>query len=164
MCFLGRPLLSKMMTCTEQSLYYRQWTVPRSYHMDSSNRTEGRSDNFHPRRLLLSGPPQVHPLLISVIYPNSRSCFAVSFQLFHIILSLARWVRQERTYTSWVFCLVCWSGWWRWISTTKKTSTTVSTLAAVAAISYLSYVNTGSRLLRKLVFCICRGRSAIVCQ
>ena len=54
-----RPLLSKMMTCTEQSLYYRQWTVPRSFHMDSSNRTEGRSDNFHPRRLLLSGPPQV---------------------------------------------------------------------------------------------------------
>ncbi|KAM9408307.1 LOW QUALITY PROTEIN: protein GREB1 [Pholidichthys leucotaenia] len=54
-----RPLLSKMMTCTEQSLYYRQWTVPRSYHMDSSNRAEGRSDNFHPRRLLLSGPPQV---------------------------------------------------------------------------------------------------------
>uniref|UniRef100_A0A3P8PKH5 Growth regulating estrogen receptor binding 1 n=1 Tax=Astatotilapia calliptera TaxID=8154 RepID=A0A3P8PKH5_ASTCA len=54
-----RPLLSKMMTCTEQSLYYRQWTVPRSCHMDSSNRTEGRSDNFHPRRLLLSGPPQV---------------------------------------------------------------------------------------------------------
>uniref|UniRef100_A0A3P9IPT7 Growth regulating estrogen receptor binding 1 n=1 Tax=Oryzias latipes TaxID=8090 RepID=A0A3P9IPT7_ORYLA len=54
-----RPLLSKMMTCTEQSLYYRQWTVPQSDHMDSSNRTEGRSDNFHPRRLLLSGPPQV---------------------------------------------------------------------------------------------------------
>ncbi|KAM9860380.1 protein GREB1 [Aulostomus maculatus] len=54
-----RPLLSKMMTCTEQSLYYRQWTVPRSHHMDSSNRKEGRSDNFHPRRLLLSGPPQV---------------------------------------------------------------------------------------------------------
>uniref|UniRef100_A0A4W5QQF8 Growth regulating estrogen receptor binding 1 n=1 Tax=Hucho hucho TaxID=62062 RepID=A0A4W5QQF8_9TELE len=55
-----RPLLSKMMTCTEQSLYYRQWTIPRPCHMDSSNRpTEGRTDNFHPRRLLLSGPPQV---------------------------------------------------------------------------------------------------------
>uniref|UniRef100_A0AAY4ACH7 Protein GREB1 n=1 Tax=Denticeps clupeoides TaxID=299321 RepID=A0AAY4ACH7_9TELE len=54
-----RPLLSKMMTCTEQSLYYRQWTVPKPQHMDSSNRTEGRTDNFHPRRLLLSGPPQV---------------------------------------------------------------------------------------------------------
>ncbi|XP_057200841.1 protein GREB1 isoform X3 [Triplophysa rosa] len=54
-----RPLLSKMMTCTEQSLYYRQWTVPKPDHMDSSNRAEGRSDNFHPRRLLLSGPPQV---------------------------------------------------------------------------------------------------------
>ena len=59
MCFACRPLLSKMMTCTEQSLYYRQWTVPCSHHMDSNNRTEGRSDNFHPRRLLLSGPPQV---------------------------------------------------------------------------------------------------------
>ncbi|XP_041928753.1 protein GREB1 isoform X1 [Alosa sapidissima] len=54
-----RPLLSKIMTCTEQSLYYRQWTVPRPNHMDSSNRAEGRADNFHPRRLLLSGPPQV---------------------------------------------------------------------------------------------------------
>ncbi|CAL8246308.1 unnamed protein product [Lota lota] len=54
-----RPLLSKMMTCTEQSLYYRQWTAPRAHHMDRTNRTEGRSDNFHPRRLLLSGPPQV---------------------------------------------------------------------------------------------------------
>ncbi|XP_062864139.1 protein GREB1 [Trichomycterus rosablanca] len=54
-----RPLLSKMMTCTEQSLYYRQWTVPKPQHMDSNNRTEGRTDNFHPRRLLLSGPPQV---------------------------------------------------------------------------------------------------------
>ncbi|KAL4623884.1 protein GREB1-like [Arapaima gigas] len=54
-----RPLLSKMMTCTEQSLYYRQWTVPGPQHMDSSNRTEGRAENFHPRRLLLSGPPQV---------------------------------------------------------------------------------------------------------
>nr|XP_055028568.1 protein GREB1 isoform X1 [Misgurnus anguillicaudatus] len=54
-----RPLLSKMMTCTEQSLYYRQWTAPKPHHMDGSNRAEGRNDNFHPRRLLLSGPPQV---------------------------------------------------------------------------------------------------------
>ncbi|XP_034153100.1 protein GREB1 isoform X2 [Esox lucius] len=55
-----RPMLSKMMTCTEQSLYYRQWTVPQPHHMDSNNRpAEGRTDNFHPRRLLLSGPPQV---------------------------------------------------------------------------------------------------------
>lgn len=54
-----RPLLSKTMTSTEQSLYYRQWTVPRPSHMDYSNRAEGRVDSFHPRRLLLSGPPQV---------------------------------------------------------------------------------------------------------
>jgi hypothetical protein len=54
-----RPLLSKTMTSTEQSLYYRQWTVPRPSHMDYGNRAEGRADSFHPRRLLLSGPPQV---------------------------------------------------------------------------------------------------------
>lgn len=54
-----RPLLSKTMTSTEQSLYYRQWTVPRPGHMDYGNRAEGRVDGFHPRRLLLSGPPQV---------------------------------------------------------------------------------------------------------
>nr|XP_038033147.1 protein GREB1 isoform X1 [Anas platyrhynchos]XP_038033148.1 protein GREB1 isoform X1 [Anas platyrhynchos]XP_038033149.1 protein GREB1 isoform X1 [Anas platyrhynchos] len=53
-----RPLMSKMMTCTEQSLYYRQWTVPKPTHMDYNNRNEGRMDTFHPRRLLLSGPPQ----------------------------------------------------------------------------------------------------------
>uniref|UniRef100_A0A8D0YIM0 Growth regulating estrogen receptor binding 1 n=1 Tax=Sus scrofa TaxID=9823 RepID=A0A8D0YIM0_PIG len=54
-----RPLLSKTMTSTEQSLYYRQWTVPRPSHMDYGNRAEGRVDGFHPRRLLLSGPPQI---------------------------------------------------------------------------------------------------------
>ncbi|ERE68293.1 protein GREB1 [Cricetulus griseus] len=54
-----RPLLSKMMTSTEQSLYYRQWTVPRPSHMDYGNRAEGHVDSFHPRRLLLSGPPQI---------------------------------------------------------------------------------------------------------
>lgn len=72
MSFVCRPLLSKMMTCTEQSLYYRQWTVPRSHHMDSSNRTEGRSDNFHPRRLLLSGPPQVLSVFNSVSQTQSH--------------------------------------------------------------------------------------------
>lgn len=54
-----RPLMSQMMTYTEQSLYYRQWTVPKPIHMDYNNRNEGRMDTFHPRRLLLSGPPQV---------------------------------------------------------------------------------------------------------
>ncbi|XP_023417681.2 protein GREB1 isoform X2 [Cavia porcellus] len=54
-----RPLLNKTMTSTEQSLYYRQWTVPRPSHMDYGNRAEGCVDGFHPRRLLLSGPPQI---------------------------------------------------------------------------------------------------------
>lgn len=81
-----RPLLSKMMTCTEQSLYYRQWTVPRSYHMDSSNRTEGRSDNFHPRRLLLSGPPQVLPGLTSSVELSLMSwCIPHFFFFFYFL-------------------------------------------------------------------------------
>lgn len=65
-----RPLMSKMMTCTEQSLYYRQWTVPKPNHMDYNNRNEGRMDTFHPRRLLLSGPPQVcsKNKVLSLIY------------------------------------------------------------------------------------------------
>ncbi|XP_054583888.1 protein GREB1 [Eptesicus fuscus] len=54
-----RPLLSKTMTSTEQSLYYRQWTAPRPGHMDYGNRAEGCVGGFHPRRLLLSGPPQI---------------------------------------------------------------------------------------------------------
>ncbi|XP_036290530.1 protein GREB1 isoform X2 [Pipistrellus kuhlii] len=54
-----RPLLSKTMTSTEQSLYYRQWTAPRPGHMDHGSRAEGCVDGFHPRRLLLSGPPQI---------------------------------------------------------------------------------------------------------
>ncbi|XP_069462058.1 protein GREB1 isoform X2 [Ambystoma mexicanum] len=54
-----RPLLSKMMTCTEQSLYYRQWTLPKQSHMDYNNIGDGRMDTFHPRRLLLSGPSQI---------------------------------------------------------------------------------------------------------
>ncbi|XP_041109472.1 protein GREB1-like isoform X2 [Polyodon spathula] len=54
-----RPLLSKIMTCTEQSLYYRQWTIPKHNHMDSKNIAEEKTDNFHPRSLLFSGPPQV---------------------------------------------------------------------------------------------------------
>ena len=71
-----RPLLSKTMTSTEQSLYYRQWTVPRPSHMDYGSRAEGRVDGFHPRRLLLSGPPQVgacpaaQPLWVLVCRPG----------------------------------------------------------------------------------------------
>ncbi|XP_067873704.1 protein GREB1 [Heterodontus francisci] len=53
-----RPSLAKMMTSTEQSLYYRQWTVAKQNHMDF-NKTQNRTEIFHPRRLLLNGPPQV---------------------------------------------------------------------------------------------------------
>lgn len=52
------PSLAKMMTSTEQSLYYRQWTIAKQNHMDL-NKTQTRTEVFHPRRLLLSGPPQV---------------------------------------------------------------------------------------------------------
>ncbi|PNJ81142.1 GREB1L isoform 3 [Pongo abelii] len=56
-----RPLLSKDMSSEEQSLYYRQWTSARQHHADYSNQLDPASGtrNFHPRRLLLTGPPQV---------------------------------------------------------------------------------------------------------
>lgn len=81
-----RPLMSKMMTCTEQSLYYRQWTVPKPIHMDYNNRNEGRMDTFHPRRLLLSGPPQVC---------NKRRVITltISFELIlpHCLIDVEEW-------------------------------------------------------------------------
>uniref|UniRef100_UPI00398EA3B2 GREB1-like protein isoform X2 n=1 Tax=Pristiophorus japonicus TaxID=55135 RepID=UPI00398EA3B2 len=54
-----RSLFHKDWSCEEQSLYYRQWTIPRQHHADFSNKSEGSSGNFHRRRLLLTGPPQV---------------------------------------------------------------------------------------------------------
>ncbi|KAF1530443.1 GREB1-like protein, partial [Eudyptula minor] len=55
-----RPLLHKDMNSEEQSLYYRQWTTARQHHADFSNQGEtSGSRSFHPRRLLLTGPPQV---------------------------------------------------------------------------------------------------------
>ncbi|KAM6135440.1 GREB1-like protein isoform 4-T4 [Pterocles gutturalis] len=55
-----RPLLHKDMNSEEQSLYYRQWTTARQHHADFSNQGEASSSrSFHPRRLLLTGPPQV---------------------------------------------------------------------------------------------------------
>nr|XP_020041974.1 GREB1-like protein isoform X2 [Castor canadensis]XP_020041975.1 GREB1-like protein isoform X2 [Castor canadensis]XP_020041976.1 GREB1-like protein isoform X2 [Castor canadensis] len=56
-----RPSLHKDMSSEEQSLYYRQWTSARQHHADYSNQPDSASGarTFHPRRLLLSGPPQV---------------------------------------------------------------------------------------------------------
>ncbi|XP_077208750.1 GREB1-like protein isoform X4 [Paroedura picta] len=55
-----RPLLHKDTTSEEQSLYYRQWSAARQHHADYSNQSETASGrSFHPRRLLLTGPPQV---------------------------------------------------------------------------------------------------------
>ncbi|ELK31645.1 GREB1-like protein [Myotis davidii] len=56
-----RPLLHKDMGSEEQSLYYRQWTSARQHHADYSNQPDPNSGAraCHPRRLLLTGPPQV---------------------------------------------------------------------------------------------------------
>ncbi|XP_045152018.1 GREB1-like protein isoform X1 [Echinops telfairi] len=56
-----RPLLHKDMSSEEQSLYYRQWTSARQHHADFSNQPDPATGtrNVHPRRLLLTGPPQV---------------------------------------------------------------------------------------------------------
>ncbi|XP_062933133.1 GREB1-like protein isoform X3 [Cynocephalus volans] len=56
-----RPFLHKDMSSEEQSLYYRQWTSARQHHADYSNQPDPASGarTCHPRRLLLTGPPQV---------------------------------------------------------------------------------------------------------
>lgn len=54
-----RPPLPRSLSDAEQSLYYRQWTAARKHHADA----EGPATP-HPRRLLLSGPPQVRPKLL----------------------------------------------------------------------------------------------------
>ncbi|XP_055481251.1 GREB1-like protein [Psammomys obesus] len=56
-----RPGLHKDMSSEEQSLYYRQWTSARQHHADYSNQPDPASGTrtLHPRRLLLTGPPQV---------------------------------------------------------------------------------------------------------
>ncbi|KAF6088069.1 GREB1 like retinoic acid receptor coactivator [Phyllostomus discolor] len=56
-----RPLLHKDMSSEEQSLYYRQWTSARQHHADYNNQPDPNTGTqaYHPRRLLLTGPPQV---------------------------------------------------------------------------------------------------------
>ncbi|XP_036072407.1 GREB1-like protein isoform X5 [Oryzias melastigma] len=49
-----RPVFTHHLQGAEQSMYYRQWTVARQHHADHE-----ASPVPHPRRLLLSGPPQV---------------------------------------------------------------------------------------------------------
>ncbi|XP_041698325.1 GREB1-like protein [Coregonus clupeaformis] len=49
-----RPLFTPNLQRAEQSLFYRQWTVARQHHADHE-----APPGPHPRRLLLSGPPQV---------------------------------------------------------------------------------------------------------
>ncbi|KAK6491099.1 GREB1-like protein isoform X3 [Huso huso] len=54
-----RPLFYRGLSTEEQSLYYRQWTSARQHHADCSNQVGQEAIGFHPRRLLLTGPPQV---------------------------------------------------------------------------------------------------------
>ncbi|XP_068196041.1 GREB1-like protein isoform X1 [Antennarius striatus] len=49
-----RPLVTENLQGAEQSTYYRQWTIARQHHADYEAPFVP-----HPRRLLLSGPPQV---------------------------------------------------------------------------------------------------------
>lgn len=52
-----RPLITPNLQGADQSMYYRQWTVTRQHHADYE-----APPVPHPRRLLLSGPPQVTAL------------------------------------------------------------------------------------------------------
>ncbi|XP_041483730.1 GREB1-like protein isoform X2 [Lytechinus variegatus] len=51
-----RPVLSEN-SGPVKSAFYRKWTEPKSYHYDYERSED--SANYHPRRLLLYGPPQV---------------------------------------------------------------------------------------------------------
>lgn len=50
-----RPVITPNLQGAEQSSYYRQWTTARQHHADYEAPAAA-----HPRRLLLSGPPQVN--------------------------------------------------------------------------------------------------------
>ncbi|XP_028925448.1 GREB1-like protein isoform X3 [Ornithorhynchus anatinus] len=55
-----RPCLHQDMSSQEQSHYYRQWTAARQHHADFHSPSDlGGPRGLHPRRLLLTGPPQV---------------------------------------------------------------------------------------------------------
>lgn len=56
-----RPLLPGHASAEEQSLYYRRWTAARPHHADHGNQADPAlgARPCHPRRLLLTGPPQV---------------------------------------------------------------------------------------------------------
>ncbi|OCT74654.1 hypothetical protein XELAEV_18033641mg [Xenopus laevis] len=55
-----RPPISNDLSTEDQSLYYRQWTTAKQHHADSTNTSEPNGlSTAHPRRLLLTGPPQV---------------------------------------------------------------------------------------------------------
>ncbi|KAK7945463.1 hypothetical protein WMY93_001191 [Mugilogobius chulae] len=56
-----RPLVTPDLQGAEQSMYYRQWTTARQHHADHEAPTVP-----HPRRLLLSGPPQMLIRLLEV--------------------------------------------------------------------------------------------------
>ncbi|ERE86090.1 protein GREB1 [Cricetulus griseus] len=64
-----RPGLHKDMSSEEQSLYYRQWTSARQHHADYSNQPDPASGTrtLHPRRLLLTGPPQFLRILFRML-------------------------------------------------------------------------------------------------
>ncbi|MBN3321258.1 GRB1L protein, partial [Atractosteus spatula] len=54
-----RPLFHGELGSAQQSLYYRQWTTARQHHADYSAQPGQEGASLHPRRLLLTGPPQV---------------------------------------------------------------------------------------------------------
>lgn len=66
-----RPPVPHALGGAEQSLYYRQWTTARQQHADY----EGPAVP-HPRRLLLSGPPQVRSSF-KIILKDFRLIFVV---------------------------------------------------------------------------------------
>jgi hypothetical protein len=129
-----RPGLHKDMSSEEQSLYYRQWTSARQHHADYSNQPDPISGarTLHPRRLLLTGPPQVQivqggPCLgckghlrgwqgwqkTSQTLAEEQKCERNLFSFSFLNDMCIRWGRPAPIYSSLGSCSECSSGCWR---------------------------------------------------
>lgn len=107
----------------ELSRYYRRWTAARQHHADHGHRPEAARTG-HPRRLLLTGPPQVGTGGAAGTGRRGRAAErpvnALSPQ------PRRRRARPARTCSSSGSSSACLSGSWRWTCSTRRRSTRVS--------------------------------------
>lgn len=121
-----RPLVTPNLQGPEQSAYYREWTVARQHHADYEAPAVP-----HPRRLLLSGPPQVtkHKVQPPSVPPRalkSTDVYVIAICAFEcnvtrrIFLPLIRWEKLEPICSSSASCFECSSDCWKSMCMMRK--------------------------------------------